>query len=130
MLSIIMHSSRSASCKSLMLLQMFSTSGSKCYKRLKRAECLLISKGMHILFLVTWLKKSSLIWSIICTHRENDKKVCCLGLTALLPVPADQMPGEALERIFKAALDLLVAYKDQVAGCETFISLFIFMSAT
>ncbi|KAL0432978.1 UNVERIFIED_CONTAM: Importin beta-like SAD2 [Sesamum latifolium] len=47
--------------------------------------------------------------------REHDKKVCCLGLTSLLPLPADQLPGEALERVFKSALDLLVAYKDQVA---------------
>ncbi|KAM7463364.1 hypothetical protein LguiA_031485 [Lonicera macranthoides] len=47
--------------------------------------------------------------------REHDKKVCCLGLTSLLPLPMDQLPGEALERVFKATLDLLVAYKDQVA---------------
>ncbi|XP_060181526.1 importin beta-like SAD2 [Lycium barbarum] len=47
--------------------------------------------------------------------REHDKKVCCLGLTSLLPLPVDQLPGEALERVFKATLDLLVAYKDQVA---------------
>ncbi|KAK4387968.1 Importin beta-like SAD2 [Sesamum angolense] len=46
---------------------------------------------------------------------EHDKKVCCLGLTSLLPLPADQLPGEALERVFKSTLDLLVAYKDQVA---------------
>ncbi|KAH7834629.1 hypothetical protein Vadar_018079 [Vaccinium darrowii] len=47
--------------------------------------------------------------------REHDKKVCCLGLTSLLPVPADQLPGEALGRVFRATLDLLVAYKEQVA---------------
>lgn len=47
--------------------------------------------------------------------REHDKKVCCLGLTSLLALPADQLPGEALGRIFRATLDLLVAYKDQVA---------------
>ncbi|XP_043705839.1 importin beta-like SAD2 [Telopea speciosissima] len=47
--------------------------------------------------------------------REHDKKVCCLGLTSLLALPADQLPGEALEPIFKATLDLLLAYKDQVA---------------
>ncbi|XP_042481836.1 importin beta-like SAD2 [Macadamia integrifolia] len=47
--------------------------------------------------------------------REHDKKVCCLGLTSLLALPAAQLPGEALEPIFKATLDLLVAYKDQVA---------------
>ncbi|PWA89663.1 importin-beta domain, Armadillo-type fold protein [Artemisia annua] len=48
--------------------------------------------------------------------REHDKKVCCLGLTSLLTLPSDQLPGEALERVFKATLELLVAYKDQVAG--------------
>ncbi|KAL8157667.1 hypothetical protein AgCh_002392 [Apium graveolens] len=47
--------------------------------------------------------------------REHDKKVCCLGLTALIPLPVDQLPVEALQRVFKATLDLLVAYKDQVA---------------
>ncbi|KAK1425494.1 hypothetical protein QVD17_20846 [Tagetes erecta] len=50
--------------------------------------------------------------------RENDKKVCCLGLTSLLSLSADQLPLEALERVFKATLDLLVAYKDQVAEAE------------
>ncbi|KAI5653202.1 hypothetical protein M9H77_30389 [Catharanthus roseus] len=50
--------------------------------------------------------------------REHDKKVCCLGLTSLLPLPADQVPADALERVFKATLDLLVAYKDQVAEAE------------
>lgn len=48
-------------------------------------------------------------------RREHDKKVCCLGLTSLLSLPADQLPGEALGRVFRATLDLLVAYKDQVA---------------
>lgn len=52
---------------------------------------------------------------IVCV-REHEKKVCCLGLTSLLPLPADLVPPEALERIFKATLDLLVAYKEQVAG--------------
>ncbi|KAJ8774330.1 hypothetical protein K2173_011579 [Erythroxylum novogranatense] len=47
--------------------------------------------------------------------REHDKKVCCLGLTSLLSLPADQLPSEALEPVFRATLDLLVAYKDQVA---------------
>ncbi|KAF8402253.1 hypothetical protein HHK36_013205 [Tetracentron sinense] len=46
--------------------------------------------------------------------RENDKKVCCLGLTSLLALPVDQLPGEALGRVFTATLDLLVAYKNQV----------------
>ncbi|XP_059632843.1 importin beta-like SAD2 [Cornus florida] len=47
--------------------------------------------------------------------REHDKKVCSLGLTSLLPLPAEQLPGDALGRVFHATLDLLVAYKDQVA---------------
>ncbi|KAE8712327.1 Importin beta-like SAD2 [Hibiscus syriacus] len=47
--------------------------------------------------------------------REQDKKVCCLGLTTLLALPGEQISGEALGRVFRAALDLLVAYKDQVA---------------
>ncbi|GAV58972.1 IBN_N domain-containing protein/Cse1 domain-containing protein [Cephalotus follicularis] len=47
--------------------------------------------------------------------REHDKKICCLGLTSLLALPADRLPMEALGRVFRATLDLLVAYKDQVA---------------
>ncbi|KAE8696314.1 Importin beta-like SAD2 [Hibiscus syriacus] len=47
--------------------------------------------------------------------REHDKKVCCLGLISLLALPGDQLAGEALGRVFRATLDLLVAYKDQVA---------------
>ncbi|KAL4271376.1 hypothetical protein GQ457_13G028220 [Hibiscus cannabinus] len=47
--------------------------------------------------------------------REHDKKVCCLGLTSLLALPGEQIAWEALGRVFRAALDLLVAYKDQVA---------------
>ncbi|KAL8100671.1 importin beta-like SAD2 [Apium graveolens] len=47
--------------------------------------------------------------------RIHDKKVCCLGLTALLQLPAEQLPMEAMMRVFKATLDLLAAYKDQVA---------------
>lgn len=49
-------------------------------------------------------------------YREYAKKVCCLGLTSLIGLPASHIPGEALERIFKSTLELLVAYKDQVAG--------------
>ncbi|KAL5702897.1 secondary alcohol dehydrogenase (SADH2) [Ranunculus cassubicifolius] len=48
-------------------------------------------------------------------RRIQDKKVCCLGLTSLCVLPGEQLPAEALGRIFKATLDLLVAYKDQVA---------------
>ncbi|CAN8285361.1 unnamed protein product [Cochlearia groenlandica] len=47
--------------------------------------------------------------------REHDKKVCCLGLTSLLALPGGQLPDEALQRIFRATLDLLVAYKNQLA---------------
>ncbi|GJU84813.1 hypothetical protein Tco_1292359 [Tanacetum coccineum] len=32
------------------------------------------------------------------------------------PSNKDQLPGEALEHVFKATLELLVAYKDQVAS--------------
>jgi len=39
-----------------------------------------------------------------------------LGLTSLLALPADQLPGDALGRVFRATLDLLVQYKDQLAG--------------
>jgi hypothetical protein len=47
--------------------------------------------------------------------REQEKKICCLGLTSLLPLPGDQLPdGKTLELLYKANLDLLVAYKDQV----------------
>ncbi|KAL9247096.1 hypothetical protein vseg_020563 [Gypsophila vaccaria] len=47
--------------------------------------------------------------------REHDKKVCCLGLISLLSLPADQLPAEALGRVFRVTLELLVAYKEQVA---------------
>jgi len=42
-----------------------------------------------------------------------------LGLTSLLGLPEEQLPGEAFGRVFNATLELLVSYKDQVAGdCE------------
>ncbi|XP_048608385.1 importin beta-like SAD2 isoform X3 [Brassica napus] len=47
--------------------------------------------------------------------REHDKKVCCLGLTSLLALPGGQFPDEAMQRVFRATLDLLVAYKNQLA---------------
>ncbi|KAJ0261946.1 Importin beta-like SAD2 [Hirschfeldia incana] len=47
--------------------------------------------------------------------REHDKKVCCLGLTSLLALPGGQFPDEALQRVFRATLDLLLAYKNQLA---------------
>ncbi|XP_030467372.2 importin beta-like SAD2 [Syzygium oleosum] len=61
------------------------------------------------------VKKSGLLANF---KREHDKKVCCLGLTSLLALPADQLPEEALGRVFKATLDLLVKYKDQIAEAE------------
>ncbi|KAG0476805.1 hypothetical protein HPP92_013646 [Vanilla planifolia] len=48
-------------------------------------------------------------------RREYDKKVCCLGLTSLLVLSEEQLPAEALGRVFCATLELLVSYKDQVA---------------
>ncbi|GAU17729.1 hypothetical protein TSUD_171170 [Trifolium subterraneum] len=63
-------------------------------------------------FLLSQVKKSGLRANF---KREHEKKVCCLGLISLLALPADQLPGEALGRVFRATLDLLVAYKDQVA---------------
>ncbi|KMZ59542.1 putative Importin-7 [Zostera marina] len=48
-------------------------------------------------------------------RREHDKKICCLGLTSMLLLPSDQLPDDALQRVFKATLDLLVSYKDQIA---------------
>ncbi|GMH26704.1 hypothetical protein Nepgr_028547 [Nepenthes gracilis] len=48
-------------------------------------------------------------------RRERDKKVCCLGLTSLLALPADQLPSEALGRVFRTTLELLIQYKDQVS---------------
>ncbi|WOL12812.1 importin beta-like SAD2 isoform X2 [Canna indica] len=50
--------------------------------------------------------------------REHDKKVCCLGLTSVLGLPADQLPEDAFGRVFKATLELLVSYKDQVADAK------------
>lgn len=50
--------------------------------------------------------------------REHDKKVCCLGLTSLLSLPEEQLPGEAFGRVFNATLELLVSYKDQVAASK------------
>ncbi|KAJ4865903.1 Importin beta-like SAD2-like protein [Raphanus sativus] len=46
---------------------------------------------------------------------EHDKKVCILGLTSILSLPAGQLPGEVLPPVFRALLELLVAYKDQLA---------------
>ncbi|CAJ2669323.1 unnamed protein product [Trifolium pratense] len=63
-------------------------------------------------FLLQQVKKSGLRANF---KREHEKKVCCLGLISLLALPADLLPGEALGRVFRATLDLLVAYKDQVA---------------
>ena len=62
-------------------------------------------------------------------YSEHDKKVCCLGLTSLLTLPGEQLVGEALGRVFRATLDLLVAYKDQVAGLSLFLSISVCVSA-
>ncbi|XP_020219843.1 importin beta-like SAD2 isoform X2 [Cajanus cajan] len=71
------------------------------------------SEIFHVWFhLLQQVKKSGMRANF---KREHEKKVCCLGLTSLLALPADQLPGEALGRVFRANLDLLVAYKDQVA---------------
>ncbi|KAH0918937.1 LOW QUALITY PROTEIN: hypothetical protein HID58_026597 [Brassica napus] len=39
--------------------------------------------------------------------REHGKKVCILGLTSLLCLPAGQLPGEVLPPVFRALLELL-----------------------
>ncbi|URD87252.1 Cse1 [Musa troglodytarum] len=51
-------------------------------------------------------------------RRQRDKKVCCLGLTSLVGLPADQLPGEPLAPIFKATLKLLDSYKNQIRAEE------------
>ncbi|KAH1156543.1 hypothetical protein AAZX31_18G263200 [Glycine max] len=71
------------------------------------------SEIFHLWFhLLQQVKKSGMRANF---KREHEKKVCCLGLTSLLALPADQLPAEALGRVFRANLDLLVAYKEQVA---------------
>ncbi|KAL5177103.1 Importin beta-like SAD2 [Glycine soja] len=71
------------------------------------------SEIFHLWFhLLQQVKKSGMRTNF---KREHEKKVCCLGLTSLLALPADQLPAEALGRVFRANLDLLVAYKEQVA---------------
>ncbi|PKA61740.1 Exportin-2 [Apostasia shenzhenica] len=50
--------------------------------------------------------------------REYDKKVCCLGLISLLKLAENQLPAEALTRVFSATLELLVSYKDQLAEAK------------
>jgi hypothetical protein len=66
------------------------------------------------MFLHVTYDEPVLFYCFVC--REHDKKVCCLGLTSLIALPAAKIPADALDRIFKATLELLVAYKDQVAG--------------
>lgn len=103
--------------RSLGLRQNFLIFGSICCNKLKKVVCVQILEGNLTLtncFLSTW-RIFSVVWGF-CDCREHDKKVCCLGLTSLLALPADQLPREALDRVFKATLDLLVAYKEQVAG--------------
>lgn len=90
------------------MLQQVKKSGARV--NFKRYGCLFCM----VIFLYVHLINSVLLCCFIC--REHDKKVCCLGLTSLIGLPADKIPAEALDRIFKATLELLVAYKDQVAG--------------
>jgi hypothetical protein len=97
----------------------FLTIGLLCYNKLKKVEHGLISRGTVVCFCMVMLIHATynepvLLYFFVC--REHDKKVCCLGLTSLIALPADKIPAEALDRIFKATLELLVAYKDQVAG--------------
>lgn len=52
-------------------------------------------------------------------RREHDKKVCILGLASVLHLPLEVVPVElqlGLDQVFKALLNLLLAYKDQRAG--------------
>ncbi|WVZ08803.1 hypothetical protein V8G54_022149 [Vigna mungo] len=71
------------------------------------------SEIFHLWFLLLQqVKKSGMRANF---KREHEKKVCCLGLTSLLALRSDQLPAEALGRVFRANLDLLVAYKDQIA---------------
>ncbi|KAL9297400.1 hypothetical protein ACSQ67_023296 [Phaseolus vulgaris] len=80
------------------------------------------SEIFHLWFqLLQQVKKSGMRANF---KREHEKKVCCLGLTSLLALPSDQLPAEALGRVFRANLDLLVAYKDQVAGLMSSLSLY------
>jgi hypothetical protein len=89
-----------------------------------------ISSGMHVYYLRLYFglyvtkHKGTFMYHFTC--REHDKKVCCLGLTSLIGLPADKIPADALERIFKATLELLVAYKDQVAGGVSEVIAFCF----
>ncbi|KAK1323984.1 hypothetical protein QJS10_CPA02g00514 [Acorus calamus] len=83
-------------------------------ERLRRTEKPYL-KCLLMLVMLQKVKKSGVRANF---RREHDKKVCCLGLTSLLALPADQLPVEALGRVFKASLDLLVAYKDQLAESE------------
>ncbi|KAI9119500.1 hypothetical protein K1719_009376 [Acacia pycnantha] len=89
-------------------------------ERLRRTEksylkCLLmqvVRLQMLLFHMLQQVKKSGMRANF---KREHDKKVCCLGLTSLLALPADQLPADALGQVFRATLDLLVAFKDQVA---------------
>jgi hypothetical protein len=89
-----------------------------------------ISSGMHVYYLRLYFglyatkHKGTFMYHFTC--REHDKKVCCLGLTSLIGLPADKIPADALDRIFKATLELLVAYKDQVAGGVSVVIAFSF----
>jgi hypothetical protein len=92
------------------MLQQVKKSGARA--NFKRYACLCF-KDLFCRLHITYYKRRFMYYF---TCREHDKKVCCLGLTSLIGLPADKIPADALDRIFKATLDLLVAYKDQVAG--------------
>ncbi|XP_057436510.1 importin beta-like SAD2 isoform X2 [Lotus japonicus] len=49
-------------------------------------------------------------------RKKHERKVCCLGLTSLLTVPADQLQELALGDMLCATLDALHVYKDQING--------------
>ncbi|XP_010414101.1 PREDICTED: importin beta-like SAD2 isoform X3 [Camelina sativa] len=76
----------------------------------------LISKVFDLWFQMLQQKRKSGLPANF--KREHAKKVCCLGLTSLLALPGGQLPDEALQRVFRATLDLLVAYKNQLAEAE------------
>lgn len=50
------------------------------------------------------------------TCRKREKKVCCLGLTSILALSEAWLSEEAFGVVLKAIIELLVTYKDQVAG--------------
>lgn len=92
------------------MLQQVKKSGARA--NFKRYACLCF----QAFFCRSHISYSEVRFMYCFIYREHDKKVCCLGLTSLIGLPADKITADALDRIFKATLELLVAYKDQVAG--------------